>query len=74
MEFISNMVRSCRLKRMKKELDRLPEEHLADLGVSRIGILTNNPALGTSKSPSVTRSYLRARERQRERGYSWELG
>ncbi|UXS05384.1 hypothetical protein [Agrobacterium tumefaciens] len=74
MEFFTNMVRSCRQKQMKKELDLLSVEHHADLGLSRLGILTNNPNRDKEVSQSITPSYLRARRRQRERGFSWELG
>ena len=47
MEFFANMIRSCPMKRVKKELDRLPDEYLADLGVSRLGLLAGEQRLGT---------------------------
>jgi hypothetical protein len=53
MEFIASMVRSCRMKRIEKELDR---QYLAELGVSRLGLLTDEPLLGAEISPRSYRS------------------
>jgi hypothetical protein len=71
MEFFTNMIRSCRMKRMKKELDRLPDEYLADLGVSRLGLLAGEPRLGT-EMPSRSHHFS-ASKSAKGRQSSWEI-
>lgn len=73
MEFLANMIRSCRTKRMKNDIERLPDEHLGASGRSRTEILTNTARPGTDASSPAASSYVRARKRQQERRYSWEL-
>lgn len=71
MEFFANLIRSYRMNSTKKELDRLPDEHLADLGVSRLGLLVGDPRLGT-EVPRRAKSSP-ARRTAGNRRSSWEI-